>query len=113
MTTASGEELDLLGLFALPPGALDWQQRAACAGHKPADDFYPRLVNRSRYEPVSATATALCASCPVRVECVRFGLTSGCPVGVHGGFNMGAKPDRERARAWLAESDRRTYAEAS
>lgn len=113
MTTALGEGLDLLELFSLPAAALDWQESAGCRGHE-ASAFFPPLVGRSRYAPVSATAAAICAGCPVRVECLLFGLDmeDEAQAGVWGGFNLGAKDGRAAAREWLDGQARRIDAVA-
>ena len=78
---------DLLGT-AQPPGAQlwrwDWQMAARCRGR---DDlfFHPH----GEREPVrgqrEAAAKEVCASCPVRRECLDHALTSGEPYGVWGG----------------------------
>ena len=64
-----------------------WMARAACRGMPPAR-FYP--------PPGAATAAALavCARCPVRVECDQHADATGEDYGIWGG-----RPEADRARA--------------
>lgn len=64
----------------------DWQNAAACRGVGP-DLFYTE-----RGEPTQ-TARAVCATCPVIVECLDFALRLNEPFGIWGG-----KSGRERKR---------------
>ena len=97
---------DLLGT-AQPPGAQlwrwDWQMAARCRGR--TDLFFHPHGER---EPVrgqrEAAAKQVCASCPVRRECLDHALTSGEPYGVWGGLSEsereellhGPRPVRKR-----------------
>jgi len=65
----------------------DWRDDAACKG-KPLDWFYP-LTNESNEE-----AMAICDDCPVRQECLDYGVKHE-EFGIWGG--MTAK-DRQRLR---------------
>jgi WhiB family redox-sensing transcriptional regulator len=96
-------------LPALPtPGAAsdvlgDWILRAACAKADP-EIFFPAS------DGCDAEAKALCASCPVRPDCLEYSLATGPNWGVWGGLNetereslaRRRKRERQRARASLA-----------
>ncbi len=78
-----------------------WQERAACGGHG-NDDWLIRAgdnpggaldaAERARV----ARARAVCAGCPVAVQCLAFALASGEDGGVWGGIYLS-----ERAVATL------------
>ncbi len=62
----------------------EWYARAACRGQGP-DAFVQG--GKTYYEP----ARALCATCPVRVECLDLALADHTLIGLWGGTT-----DRER-----------------
>lgn len=69
-----------------------WQADAACAGELNAT-FYPSVHGESRRAKRSreARAKAVCATCPVRAECLAHALETDERYGVWGGLT-----DRER-----------------
>jgi WhiB family transcriptional regulator, redox-sensing transcriptional regulator len=84
----------------------DWVQQAACAGANP-ETFFPASGERD------ATAKAMCASCPVRPDCLEYSLRTGPHWGVWGGLNdtergtlaRRRKRERQRSRAATASGD--------
>ncbi len=80
-----------------PPGAKrDWARQAACRGADTTMWFpEPR-------QPADA-AKAVCASCPVRDECLAYALASRQRFGVWGGLS-----EQERRRLDSASDKRRT-----
>ena len=81
--------------------AVDWQQDAACVHHREVD-FFP-----ARGESVR-DAKAVCACCPVRVQCLDFALRLKVAHGVWGGLSERERRSlrRERHRAMLGERTR-------
>lgn len=66
----------------------DWQEAGSCR-HVGGDLFFPPFdvePTAARLERESA-AKAICAECPVRVECLEWALTVGEPYGVWGGYS--------------------------
>src|SRR5947209_15774745 len=74
--------------LAATPSSLLWRTSAACrhAGIGDAEMFFPSPGGSA------AAAKAVCASCPVTVECLAFAMEHFCQ-GVWGGTT-----DNERAR---------------
>ena len=68
-----------------------WQDDAACA--EVGGDFWFPEVGNSR---AVAAARAICADCPVRVECLRAALDNGESFGIWGGLDL---IERRRVRA--------------
>jgi len=65
-----------------------WQRRAACRGPESALFFPPTFPEaRPDRDAREARAKAICASCPVRPECLEFALTIREPHGIWGGLN--------------------------
>lgn len=56
----------------------DWTDLAACVGQDP-ELWFPLGDG--------AKAKAVCASCPVRADCLRFALDSGLDDGIFGGLD--------------------------
>jgi WhiB family transcriptional regulator, redox-sensing transcriptional regulator len=72
----------------LPAGAagqqgMDWWQSAACRTADP-DMFFPVSLSGSGQEE-AARAKEVCASCPVRRQCLQFALATRQAHGVWGG----------------------------
>ena len=71
-----------------------WRTLAACRGMD-VNVFFPReQVGRKRKgilpgseKERAAAAKAVCAGCPVRLECLEYALKWGC-VGVYGGMDL-------------------------
>lgn len=65
-----------------------WHHRGACRGPQLAVFFPPaqfeRKAERAEREQ---RAKAICATCPVREECLEFALSSREPHGIWGGMN--------------------------
>lgn len=55
-------------VLAHVPTPGDWTDHAACRGHDP-NKFFP-----SRGTPVSSAIRNLCKGCPVRTDCLEFGI---------------------------------------
>lgn len=71
----------------LPRGALDWQDRAVCRGKDPAlFEELPKRTTRNDWDRV-LLGIAVCSPCPVRGECLRFGVENR-ETGVWGGRYM-------------------------
>jgi WhiB family redox-sensing transcriptional regulator len=75
---------------------LAWQERGRCRDLD-TDLFYPPLDSETAHQRRAreTVAKAVCASCPVRVECLAWAIASGEQLGVWGGLN-------ERERELLA-----------
>lgn len=69
-----------------------WVRQAACAGMTHLESvFFP-----DKGESTSP-AKAICRTCPVRVECLEFAITTHQGHGIWGGTTV-----RERRRIWAA-----------
>jgi WhiB family redox-sensing transcriptional regulator len=69
-----------------------WQQDAECVNHAGRVDFFP-----ARGESVR-DAKAVCASCPVRSECLEFALRMKVAHGVWGGLSERERRSLRRER---------------
>ena len=69
-----------------------WQRRAACRGQGPAL-FFPSLGGNN------AAAQVICRTCPVRAECLDFGLADDSLSGVWGGVSSRSREAMRRASA--------------
>lgn len=58
----------------------EWQEKASCAP-LPTEVFFP-------HKPDFTQAKAVCADCPVRIECLQFALRTDQPDGVWGGLSF-------------------------
>ncbi len=68
-------------------GDWDWQMDAACRGQDTSNFYHPeneRGPSRARRE---FRAKAVCASCPVVKQCLRWALAAREPYGVWGGLS--------------------------
>jgi WhiB family redox-sensing transcriptional regulator len=77
-----------------------WQDQASCLGMDP-DLFFPERGASTR------DAKAICAACPVRVECLEFALSNGEKFGIWGGMS---ERERRRVRRMRAQQRRRLSA---
>jgi WhiB family redox-sensing transcriptional regulator len=77
-----------------------WQWRAACRGEDAAL-FFPPGHPEPKSERVvrERKAKAICAVCPVRMECLEYAIMIREPHGVWGGLNEGER------RALLRQRD--------
>ena len=70
------------------PAPEDWQAGAACRGHSAVIFFAPAHFERKEARALrERQAKAVCASCPVRKECLSFALRIREPHGIWGGLN--------------------------
>jgi len=77
-------------------GDWDWQMNAACRGQDTANFYHPeneRGPSKARRE---ARAKAVCATCPVVANCLRWALAAREPYGIWGGTSV---EERERLLA--------------
>lgn len=76
-----------------------WRYAAACRGEDPALFFAPSYFEKRREkEAREALAKAVCARCPVRMECLDHALVTRETHGVWGGFNEMERRRLLRAR---------------
>jgi WhiB family redox-sensing transcriptional regulator len=80
---------------------MSWQERGRCRDLDP-ELFYPPLdaETRQQRDAREEAAKAICASCPVRAECLAWALAADERLGVWGGKN-------ERERQLLPAAARR------
>lgn len=65
-----------------------WQLRAACRAPETRLFFPPtRVERRDEREDRERRAKAICATCPVRRECLEYALDIREPHGIWGGLN--------------------------
>lgn len=80
----------------------DWQEHGACRTADPTLFFHPQNERGSSRMRRDRAAKAVCASCPVRVECADYAVRSREPYGVWGGLS---EEDRERIYVRIALSN--------
>jgi WhiB family redox-sensing transcriptional regulator len=78
----------------------DWQMKAACRGLDSEMFFHPEGERGSAKEARERAAKALCAACPVMMECRAHALKVREPFGVWGGLSESERAAiyEERAR---------------
>lgn len=79
----------------------EWQERGSCRETDPTLFFHPqneRGLSRLRRD---RAAKAVCARCPVRMECADYAIRAREPYGVWGGLT---EEDRERIYVRIAIS---------
>lgn len=65
-----------------------WQWRAACRGEEAALFFAPNYPEpKDEREARERQAKAICAVCPVRMECLEYAVRIREPHGIWGGLN--------------------------
>ena len=89
--------------------AATWRGYAACQGCD-VELFFPIGVTGTAVDQIDE-AKAVCARCPVRVECLDFALLTNQEAGVWGGATEDER--RRLRRSWLAQRRRRLQAERS
>jgi WhiB family redox-sensing transcriptional regulator len=98
----------------LPGTALDnweWQQDGACRAEDTELFFHPDNERGPSRVARESAAKAVCARCPVILQCREHALASHEPYGVWGGLS---EPEREAAIAkGLDRTARKRLAEAS
>jgi WhiB family redox-sensing transcriptional regulator len=77
-----------------PEPSTSWHDQAACVGY-PTDWWFadPTLPGG---QTKNNRARTLCATCPVRSECLEYAITNREPEGIWGGMNV--KERRREAR---------------
>ena len=73
--------------MAIESWAYGWQWRAACRGED-TGTFFPQSEAETKHERVvrEERAKSICASCPVRLECLEYSLTVPELYGIWGGL---------------------------
>jgi WhiB family transcriptional regulator, redox-sensing transcriptional regulator len=66
---------------------VEWQHRGACRGEAGVD-FYPPMHHERKHERLARErrAKAVCASCPVRIECLEHAVAADERYGIWGGL---------------------------
>lgn len=78
----------------LRPGyRMIWAERAACAGHRDPQRWFPE-----RSFGGVGLARAVCANCPVEAECLEYALANHIKVGVWGGLSEKERRPLRRQR---------------
>lgn len=79
-------------------------QHAKCAvSPVDPDEWFPIAIDVTKARDQAADAIAVCATCPVRADCLEFALRHGSDIGAHGIW--GGTVERERLslrRRWLS-----------
>ena len=81
------------------PRATAWLDEAACRGAV-TDVFFPTS------EAATGPATAICAACPVRGECLEYAIATRQPEGVWGGLTPVERHRLLRRRQKAARKER-------
>ncbi len=87
--------------MAMADWDMGWQYRASCRGEEAEMFFAPNYFERKEEKDLrEARAKAICAACPVRVECLEYALANREPHGIWGGLNESERKAliRERER---------------
>lgn len=66
---------------------MSWQDRAACAGATMLLFFGPDGETQAEQVARETEAKAVCASCPVRADCLAYALRHSVRYGIWGGLN--------------------------
>ena len=66
----------------------DWQMIGLCRGEDPNIFFHPAGERGPARANREAAAKAVCAACPVKVQCAAHALAVREPYGVWGGLNV-------------------------
>jgi WhiB family transcriptional regulator, redox-sensing transcriptional regulator len=75
-----------LAAWGTSPAHVDgWRSQASCLDHDP-ELFWP-VGTTGQSVPWIAEAIAVCAGCPVRVQCLKYALDNGIVEGVWGGLS--------------------------
>ena len=87
---------------------MSWEAHAACQGDVAMLFFAPDGERGPERELREEAAKAFCAACPVRRQCLEFGLSAGIRDGIWGGVSA-----EERRREHRNRARRRSAAEAA
>ena len=77
------------------PQPQPWRDQAACIGH-PIDWWFPPKGGSTA--PEARKAKAICAECPVRLDCLEHAVTAPEPVGIWAGTSE--RQRRVLRRTW-------------
>ena len=89
--------MDLISILVDQTSTARWRERAACQAAT-AELFFPVGRTGDAVEQIEA-AKAVCQTCPVHVDCLRFALETNQEAGIWGGTS---EDERVRIRrAWL------------
>ncbi len=90
-------------LAQVPVDAIwDWQEHGSCRSADPTLFFHPQNERGSARRSRDLAAKAVCASCPVRIECADYAVRAREPYGVWGGLT---EEDREAIYARIDLAD--------
>lgn len=78
------------------PSTGDWRQAAACRGKDP--DMFFAVANTPAGTAQRREAKRVCASCPVRPECLEWALETRQAAGVWGGMSARKRQTLKRPR---------------
>jgi WhiB family redox-sensing transcriptional regulator len=70
--------------------SLTWQQTGACREGDAGVDFYPPMHTERKHERLARErrAKSVCATCPVRTECLEHAVQVDERYGIWGGLNQ-------------------------
>jgi WhiB family redox-sensing transcriptional regulator len=83
---------------------VSWQDRAACAGTPMLLFFGPDGETRAEQVARESEAKAVCASCPVRADCLAYALGHPVRYGIWGGLNERERSVERRRRGRRASA---------
>ena len=92
-------------LPALISDQWDWQFHGACRGLDAELFFNPDFERGPSKRAREASAKAVCATCPVRKDCLDWALSVGEPYGIWGGTSPVERQEMRIERAYLALAD--------
>lgn len=101
MTTAVRHTVRRARTHAAPDRQPDWREQAACTEHD-TELFFP-IARTQGWMQQTREAKRVCASCPVREECLRWALDTGQRTGVWGGLSEKERKDRYQVKESQAE----------
>jgi WhiB family transcriptional regulator, redox-sensing transcriptional regulator len=78
---------------------MTWQDRAACTGTAMLLFFGSDWETQAEREAREGGAKSVCASCPVRAECLAYALRHSVRYGIWGGLNERARSLERRRQA--------------
>jgi WhiB family transcriptional regulator, redox-sensing transcriptional regulator len=78
---------------------VSWQYKAACGGVNTQLFFGPDGETRQERENRETKAAAVCASCPVRAQCLDYALRNSIRYGIWGGLSREERAQERRRRA--------------
>jgi WhiB family transcriptional regulator, redox-sensing transcriptional regulator len=82
----------------MPRPSWGWQDDAACRGRDVVPFFAPDGERQPEREIRERKAKGVCASCPVRVQCLDYAISRPEKYGVWGGLNEEERSAERRRR---------------